>query len=84
MVYIYRNPKDALVSYFHFYNTRSFAPKVPKFEDFFQIFKDDKLPFGNYFDHINGRKIIPSLKSLHYLPHSCGPVNSLCRILQAA
>ena len=56
MVYVYRNPKDALVSYFHFYNTRSFAPKVPKFEDFFQIFKDDKLPFGNYFDHINGRE----------------------------
>lgn len=53
VIIIVRNPKDTLVSYFHFYNTRQGFEKIPTFSDFFDMFKEEKLVFGNWFDHVS-------------------------------
>ena len=49
-----RNPKDTLVSYYHFYNTRAMFDKIPTFSEFFEIFKKNDLVFGDWFDHVLG------------------------------
>ena len=51
VLYMMRNPKDTLVSKFHFYNTRP-GVKFPTFNDFFQLVRDDNIVFGDFFDHV--------------------------------
>ena len=51
VIYIVRNPKDTLVSQFHFYNTRE-GITIPTFSDFFELHRYDKIVFGDYFDHV--------------------------------
>merc|ERR1711976_369492 len=50
VVIVMRNPKDQLVSFWHFYNSYP-GRKVEKFADFFALFKRSHLQFGNYIDH---------------------------------
>merc|ERR1719230_194592 len=47
VVFLVRNPKDALVSYFHFFNALPFA-KAEKFTDFFNMAVNGKILFGSY------------------------------------
>lgn len=54
VIVIMRNPKDTLVSYYHFYNTRQGFDKIPSFEDFFEIFQNKGLVFGDWFEHAEG------------------------------
>ncbi|XP_042188772.1 uncharacterized protein LOC103182604 [Callorhinchus milii] len=52
VIYIYRNPKDVAVSYYHF---RIFAKymKTPKnFETFLQEFLDGQVDYNGWFDHV--------------------------------
>ncbi|XP_071945153.1 sulfotransferase 1C2-like [Antedon mediterranea] len=51
VIYVARNPKDVMVSCFHFYNAfvRN-APKV-KWDEFFQHFITNNVPWGSWFDH---------------------------------
>ena len=55
VIVIMRNPKDTLVSYYHFYNTRTMFDKLPTFTDFFEIFRNNELVFGDWFDHVLGK-----------------------------
>ena len=47
-----RNPKDTLVSYYHHYRS---DPTMGAFngtwDQFFKLFKEKKLPWGDYFQH---------------------------------
>ncbi|KAL8185748.1 UNVERIFIED_CONTAM: hypothetical protein K2H54_057512 [Gekko kuhli] len=48
---VFRNPKDAAVSYFHFYNKNPLLPNIPSWEEFFQKFMSGEVCFKSYFDH---------------------------------
>ncbi|XP_033126751.1 sulfotransferase 1C2-like [Anneissia japonica] len=51
VIYVSRNPKDVIVSCFHFYNAFVLtAPKI-KWDDFFQYFIKNEVPWGSWFDH---------------------------------
>ncbi|XP_068941630.1 sulfotransferase 1C4-like isoform X3 [Petaurus breviceps papuanus] len=52
VVYMARNPKDVLVSYYHFHKLAKFLPDVGSFEDFFDQFLEGKVNFGSWFNHI--------------------------------
>ncbi|XP_064485134.1 sulfotransferase 1B1-like [Ornithodoros turicata] len=55
-VVIVRNPFDVVVSYYHHYkDMKSLMCETSKdftFEDFFEVFLDGKVAFGDYFDHV--------------------------------
>ncbi|XP_051830720.1 sulfotransferase 2A1-like [Antechinus flavipes] len=52
VVYMARNPKDVLVSYYHFHKLAKFMPEFDSFEDFFDHFLEGKVFYGSWFDHI--------------------------------
>lgn len=53
LVYIARNPKDLVVSFFNFYKT--FTPDlfVESFEDMCELFVKGECLFGPWWDHVN-------------------------------
>ncbi|XP_054836917.1 sulfotransferase 6B1-like [Eublepharis macularius] len=48
---IFRNPKDAAVSYFHFYNKNPLLPNITSWDEFFQKFMSGEVCWKSYFDH---------------------------------
>ena len=48
-IIVFRNPKDMLVSYYHFYKLGNFSP-VGNWDDFFELFKSKTLCHGDIFD----------------------------------
>ncbi|XP_060700669.1 sulfotransferase 2B1-like [Hemiscyllium ocellatum] len=52
VVYVSRNPKDALVSSFHYHGMASFLENPGTFEEFIDKFLEGKVMFGSWFDHI--------------------------------
>jgi hypothetical protein len=67
VIVILRNPKDTLVSYFHFYNTRQGFEPIPTFSKFFEMFKEKNLVFGDWFDHANGWFGNRTLENFHVI-----------------
>ncbi len=51
-IYVVRDGKDVLVSYFHFQRTHFNADLG--FEQFFQMFLDGRCPYGSWFRHVRG------------------------------
>ncbi|XP_070589991.1 sulfotransferase 6B1-like [Erythrolamprus reginae] len=47
-----RNPKDTVVSYFHFSKGVKLIPEQETWDEFFEDFVTGKVVFGSYFDHI--------------------------------
>ncbi|KVH87392.1 hypothetical protein Ccrd_025377, partial [Cynara cardunculus var. scolymus] len=55
LVYMCRNPKDVLVSLFHFTNKlRDESRGVMTFEEAFQMFSNGVMPYGPHWDHVKG------------------------------
>nr|XP_044613281.1 amine sulfotransferase-like [Equus asinus] len=54
IIYIYRNPKNILVSYFHFSNMMAGLQAAEDIEDFMKMFFDGKVTGSLWFDHIRG------------------------------
>ncbi|XP_045921779.1 sulfotransferase 6B1 [Micropterus dolomieu] len=50
MLVIFRNPKDTLVSFYHFSNNNPVLP-AQSWESFFSGFLSGNVPWGSYFDH---------------------------------
>ncbi|KAG5278556.1 hypothetical protein AALO_G00100240 [Alosa alosa] len=50
MLVVWRNPKDTLVSYFHFMNKNPLLPSV-EWDKFFSDFMSGEVVWGSYFDH---------------------------------
>ncbi|XP_074844501.1 sulfotransferase 6B1-like [Carettochelys insculpta] len=48
---VFRNPKDAAVSYYHFYNKNPGLPTMSSWDEFFQKFMRGEVCWGSYFDH---------------------------------
>ncbi|KAM8953008.1 amine sulfotransferase-like [Pelodytes ibericus] len=53
IIYVSRNPKDVLVSYYHFYKLLGKIQK-PSWEEFFYRFTAEKVLGGSWFDHVRG------------------------------
>uniref|UniRef100_A0A3B3ZZ95 Sulfotransferase n=1 Tax=Periophthalmus magnuspinnatus TaxID=409849 RepID=A0A3B3ZZ95_9GOBI len=51
MLVIFRNPKDTVVSYYHFCNNNPVLPSVKSWDSFFQDFMSGDVPWGSYFTH---------------------------------
>ncbi|XP_074471880.1 amine sulfotransferase-like [Sebastes fasciatus] len=52
VVYVMRNPKDVLVSLYHFSHSWVMLETPKSFEDFFQDFLNDDAFMGSWFDHV--------------------------------
>ena len=50
-IYVARNPKDVLVSYYHHYRRLSFLPTY-EWDHFFDMFVKGDVRFGFYFNHV--------------------------------
>ncbi|XP_061831010.1 sulfotransferase 6B1 [Nerophis lumbriciformis] len=51
MLVIFRNPKDTLVSFYHFCNNNPVLPSVSSWESFYADFLSGDVPWGSYFEH---------------------------------
>ena len=55
-IYLARNPRDVVVSYYHFMSQTSMGPVSFNFDgtwdEFVEYFMKGNLPYGSYFDHV--------------------------------
>ncbi|KAK2824692.1 hypothetical protein Q5P01_021867 [Channa striata] len=51
MLVILRNPKDTLVSYYHFHNNNPVLPCCKSWDSFYSDFMSGDVCWGSYFDH---------------------------------
>ncbi|XP_064625738.1 sulfotransferase 1C2-like [Lineus longissimus] len=69
-IYVMRNPKDTLVSYYHFYKScYLYGGFFGTFNDFFQMFLCNNVCYGNMFDHFLGwwrHRDLPNVLILKY------------------
>ncbi|XP_054963468.1 sulfotransferase 1C3-like [Pan paniscus] len=54
IIYVARNAKDCLVSFYHFHRMASLLPDPQNFEEFYEKFMSGKVLFGSWFDHVKG------------------------------
>ncbi|XP_026122148.1 sulfotransferase family 5A, member 1 isoform X2 [Carassius auratus] len=54
VIYVARNLKDVLVSYYHFHKMANFLPDPGTFSDFLNDFLKGAVHYGSWFDHVNG------------------------------
>lgn len=52
VIYVSRNPKDVLVSFYHFHNMTLLLETPKSFEEFFEKFMEGDVIAGRWFDHI--------------------------------
>lgn len=53
-IYVARNPKDVVVSLFHFFQAFKLYPPDWKFSDFLSTFMKGDVGYGSWFDHVLG------------------------------
>ncbi|XP_046899895.1 sulfotransferase 6B1-like [Hypomesus transpacificus] len=51
MLVVFRNPKDTVVSYYHFMNNNPVLPNAKSWDAFFTDFMKGEVAWGSYFDH---------------------------------
>ncbi|XP_069056754.1 sulfotransferase 2B1-like isoform X2 [Pleurodeles waltl] len=54
VIYTVRDPKDVLVSLYYFSKMTIFYKDPGTFEQFFELFLKGEIPYGSWFDHVNG------------------------------
>ncbi|KAL7987813.1 hypothetical protein Chor_006732, partial [Crotalus horridus] len=54
VIYVYRNPKDILVSYFHYCNCFNGVENSTNLEEFMQKFLSGAVASSLVFDHVKG------------------------------
>ncbi|XP_030270867.1 sulfotransferase family 5A, member 1 [Sparus aurata] len=52
VIYVSRNPKDVLVSFYHFHKMANFLPEPGTFPEFLNRFLEGTLSYGSWFDHV--------------------------------
>ncbi|XP_061909589.1 cytosolic sulfotransferase 3-like isoform X2 [Entelurus aequoreus] len=68
IVYLARNAKDSVVSYFHFDRMNMAEPEPGEWSSFLQRFMQGKMVFGSWYDHVNGWwKKKQTYSKLHYM-----------------
>ena len=54
IIYIFRNPKDVMVSYYHFARMLKYSNYRGTLVKFIRSFKKGAVPYAPYFPHIDG------------------------------
>ena len=54
IIYIYRNPKDVIVSYYHFARMLTYSNYKGSLKRFSNSFINDSVPYSPYFPHLEG------------------------------
>uniref|UniRef100_A0A671VKQ3 Sulfotransferase n=1 Tax=Sparus aurata TaxID=8175 RepID=A0A671VKQ3_SPAAU len=68
MVYVARNAKDNMVSYFHFDRMNMVQPDPGDWNSYFHRFMEGKLVFGSWYDHVNNWwKKKQTYSNIHYM-----------------
>ncbi|KAM6982249.1 cytosolic sulfotransferase 3-like [Tautogolabrus adspersus] len=68
IVYVARNAKDNMVSYFHFDRMNNVQPEPGDWSSYFHRFMEGKTVFGSWYDHVSGwweKK--QTYSNLHYM-----------------
>ncbi|XP_068585864.1 cytosolic sulfotransferase 3-like [Cebidichthys violaceus] len=88
IVYVARNAKDNMVSYFHFEGMTSFHPEPGDWSSYLQRFMEEKMVFGSWYDHVTGwwekKQSHPNIHYMFYedLVEDCGRgIDNLCCFL---
>ncbi|XP_040009266.1 cytosolic sulfotransferase 3-like [Xiphias gladius] len=88
IVYVARNGKDSVVSYFHFERMTMIQPEPGDWSSYLQRFMEGKMVFGSWYDHVSGwweKK--QTYSNLHYifyedlLEDTGREINKLCCFL---
>uniref|UniRef100_A0A3Q3ERV9 Sulfotransferase n=1 Tax=Labrus bergylta TaxID=56723 RepID=A0A3Q3ERV9_9LABR len=68
IIYVARNAKDNVVSYYHFDRMNQAQPEPGDWNSFFHRFMEGKMVFGSWYDHVNGWwKKKQTYSNLHYM-----------------
>ncbi|XP_073504851.1 sulfotransferase 1 family member D1-like isoform X1 [Phyllobates terribilis] len=67
IIYMARNPKDVLVSYYHFHRMALVHPDPGTFEEYLHTFIEGKVACGPWSDHVKGWWKIRHQKDILYL-----------------
>ncbi|XP_068199578.1 cytosolic sulfotransferase 1-like [Antennarius striatus] len=68
IVYVARNAKDNVVSYFHFDRMLTIEPDPGDWNSYLKRFMEGKVAFGSWYDHVNGWwKKKQTYSNLHYM-----------------
>uniref|UniRef100_A0A671VM40 Sulfotransferase n=1 Tax=Sparus aurata TaxID=8175 RepID=A0A671VM40_SPAAU len=88
IVYVARNIKDNVVSYYHFGRMNSLQPEPGDWSTFLHDFMEGKMVFGSWYDHVNGWwEKRQTYSKLHYMffedmIEDCGrEIDRLCSFL---
>uniref|UniRef100_A0A8C5DLK3 Sulfotransferase n=1 Tax=Gouania willdenowi TaxID=441366 RepID=A0A8C5DLK3_GOUWI len=54
IIYVSRNPKDVVVSFYHFHKMAKFLPDPESFSNFLYRFLEGSVHYGSWFDHVLG------------------------------
>ncbi|TTA54969.1 Sulfotransferase family cytosolic 2B member 1 [Bagarius yarrelli] len=52
VIYVARNPKDVIVSYYHFHKMANFLKDPGTFTEFLSTFQEGTVYYGSWFDHV--------------------------------
>ncbi|XP_032877020.1 amine sulfotransferase-like isoform X1 [Amblyraja radiata] len=52
VIYVYRNPKDVAVSYYHFHKFANYLETPENFGAFLQAFLEGQVDYDSWFDHV--------------------------------
>jgi len=53
VIYLMRNPKDTVVSWYHFQRMNKLYQFQGDFDDFFDLFLTHKTPYGSYWENVH-------------------------------